>query len=201
MAQKAQLRARLKDVVKHLDPLQRARKDMAISERLKACLNDRFSASQNRQLIIGVYAPLKDEVSWYQTSFEHFNLAFPARNGASSENMSFYPAKYHELTESSEFGALIRVPASGREPVAPSIVVVPGLAFSTKGFRLGRGKGYYDKYLEHYKGPTIGVCYEEQIVDNIPTQVHDCPVGLLITEDRLIDCQMERKAGPSGGSK
>ncbi|MFR4021943.1 MAG: 5-formyltetrahydrofolate cyclo-ligase [[Eubacterium] siraeum] len=41
------------------------------------------------------------------------------------------------------------------------MLIVPALCFNAKGFRLGYGKGYYDRFINGYKGYTVGVCYEE----------------------------------------
>ena len=61
-------------------------------------------------------------------------------------------------------------------------VVVPGLAFSVDGTRMGRGKGYYDKYLSQsdFSALKIGVCYHEQLVPHIPTEPHDVPMDVVI---------------------
>lgn len=64
------------------------------------------------------------------------------------------------------------------------LVIVPGVAFDRKGNRLGRGKGYYDRFLKDLtlKGiPSIGIAFDFQVVDNIPTLSHDLPVTKLIT--------------------
>lgn len=61
-------------------------------------------------------------------------------------------------------------------------MLVPGLAFTKQGHRLGRGKGYYDAYLERCKMSntqsltTIGLAFTEQMVDYIPTHEHDVSV-------------------------
>lgn len=64
------------------------------------------------------------------------------------------------------------------------LVVVPGVAFDRDGNRVGRGKGYYDKFLKSLreKGiPAVGIAFDFQVVDHIPTLSHDLPVEKLIT--------------------
>lgn len=64
------------------------------------------------------------------------------------------------------------------------LVIVPGVAFDKEGNRLGRGKGYYDRFLKDLttKGiSSIGIAFNFQVVDNIPTLSHDLPVTKLIT--------------------
>ena len=70
------------------------------------------------------------------------------------------------------------------------LIVVPGVAFDTKGNRMGHGKGYYDRLLENKKQiPTIGLALEFQIIDQIPTEKHDIPLDKIVTEKRIIDCR------------
>ncbi len=65
------------------------------------------------------------------------------------------------------------------------VVIVPGIAFTKSGDRLGFGKGYYDRLLSDFKGVKIGVCYDFQIIDNIPVSPHDVSMDLIITESRI----------------
>lgn len=70
------------------------------------------------------------------------------------------------------------------------LIVVPGVAFDLRGYRIGYGKGYYDKFLNSYRGMhrdlhTIAAAFEVQLVDAIPEEVHDVPVDSLVTESRV----------------
>ena len=65
------------------------------------------------------------------------------------------------------------------------LIHVPGLAFTTEGYRIGYGGGYYDRYLEHFPGHTLSTIYPCQIKDFIPEK-HDIPVQeVLIDEGNL----------------
>lgn len=66
--------------------------------------------------------------------------------------------------------------------VSPSVFIVPGLSFSKDGRRLGRGKGFYDRYLENKDVFKIGVCSEAQLSDEIEIQEHDVLMDVVITE-------------------
>jgi 5-formyltetrahydrofolate cyclo-ligase len=66
------------------------------------------------------------------------------------------------------------------------VVVVPGLAFDERGTRLGRGKGYYDRFLKSNKTYAIGLAYEVQIHKNLPKDAHDMSMDMVITEKRII---------------
>ena len=65
------------------------------------------------------------------------------------------------------------------------LIHVPGLVFTTEGYRIGYGGGYYDRYLEHFSGHTLSTIYPCQIQDFIP-ESHDIPVEeVLIDEGNL----------------
>lgn len=66
------------------------------------------------------------------------------------------------------------------------LVIVPGICFDRNGFRIGYGGGYYDRYLSEYKGLTISLAFEAQIVPSIPVQSHDVPVHQILTEKEVI---------------
>jgi 5-formyltetrahydrofolate cyclo-ligase len=76
----------------------------------------------------------------------------------------------------------MRVGAYGiLEPTGPlftdydsiDLAVVPGVAFTRDGVRLGRGKGYYDRLLPRIKSPKVGICFPFQILESIPTEPFD----------------------------
>jgi 5-formyltetrahydrofolate cyclo-ligase len=79
-----------------------------------------------------------------------------------------------------------------REPVAGNpvplsmldLVVVPGLGFTPAGYRIGRGMGFYDRFLaqDEFLGTSCGLAFEEQIVPSVPTLDHDIALGMLATD-------------------
>lgn len=57
------------------------------------------------------------------------------------------------------------------------VAVVPGMAFDNDGHRLGRGKGYYDRFLRQLPSAyKLGLCFSWQLVDHVPTDEHDIPM-------------------------
>lgn len=85
----------------------------------------------------------------------------------------------------------LREPRAGL-PALPldqlSHVLVPGLAFDRAGRRLGRGAGYYDRFLPRLPPTTliIGVCFDYQIIDHVPTEAHDVRMHALLTPSVFI---------------
>ncbi len=65
-------------------------------------------------------------------------------------------------------------------------VLVPGLAFTRRGHRLGYGGGYYDAFLACCSAQAIGVAFESQLVESVPVGAHDWAVDIVVTEARTI---------------
>lgn len=68
------------------------------------------------------------------------------------------------------------------------VLIAPGIAFDQKGYRIGYGGGYYDRYLTDFKNSTISLAFELQIVDKIPINEYDLSICTIITEERFINC-------------
>ncbi len=68
----------------------------------------------------------------------------------------------------------------------PDIVIVPGISFGLCMHRLGYGKGYYDRYLSKSPAYRIGVCFDFQIMERLPTHENDERMDEIITEKRII---------------
>lgn len=90
----------------------------------------------------------------------------------------------------------IRSPRSGRAVSSGLIdlIFVPGLAFDPAGHRLGRGGGYYDRFLPRLRPSLtkVGLAFDRQIVDRIPAADHDVPMDMVVTERRVITVHAAR---------
>jgi len=64
-----------------------------------------------------------------------------------------------------------------------SLCLVPALGYDVKGFRIGYGKGFYDRFLAQYTGISAGLCYNECMTLRCPAEAHDCKVNLLVTAE------------------
>lgn len=79
------------------------------------------------------------------------------------------------------------------EPETLDLILTPGMAFSPTGARLGRGKGYYDRFLARTQGKTMGICFESRMFASIPMEEHDRFVDAVLTDKRAILCETEGK--------
>ena len=83
-------------------------------------------------------------------------------------------------------GQGVREPVGGK-PVPVDfidLVIVPGLGFTDTGYRIGRGMGFYDRFLAQpeFIGRSCGLAYEEQVLPELPVLDHDVPLGMLVTD-------------------
>ena len=69
---------------------------------------------------------------------------------------------------------------------ALSLILVPGLCFDVRGFRLGHGGGYYDRYLTGASGTSVALCRDRLLFPALPVEPHDLPVKLVLTETRSL---------------
>ncbi len=81
-------------------------------------------------------------------------------------------------------GLAVVVPEEEPDAATIDLVVVPGVAFTASGHRLGQGGGWYDRFLTELRPGVmrIGVCFAECLVDYVPTEDHDVTMDLVITD-------------------
>jgi 5-formyltetrahydrofolate cyclo-ligase len=89
---------------------------------------------------------------------------------------------------------ILTVAEEGRVMLPPGsldLIVVPGVAFGLDGSRLGMGAGFYDRFLSEREPQArrIALCFDCQLAEEIPMEVHDQRVEAIITETRFIDCR------------
>ena len=124
--------------------------------------------------VVALFVALPDEPQTAdfieQLSLQNKRIVVPRIEG---KDMNFY-----DISEGLQCGAFGIMEPIANTPIKPceiDLMIVPGVAFTREGARLGRGKGFYDKYLSRsgFRAYTIGVCYPCQIVESLPTEPHD----------------------------
>lgn len=78
-------------------------------------------------------------------------------------------------------------------PQEIDILVVPGIVYSEKGYRIGYGGGYYDRFLMNYKGDTLSLAFDIQVVKYVEYDVFDIPVDKIITPNEAFLCKQIRQ--------
>lgn len=106
--------------------------------------------------------------------------------------------KLSSVKDANQFVYGIRQPEIDEDNVVTKeeidVVFVPAIAFDVSGFRTGYGKGYYDRWLEGIPAEkTVGIAFDFQVTDKLPTDEFDLPVGTIVTEKRIIYVHKTRK--------
>ena len=179
---RGEIRAALAAMPRHL----RAAEDNCLRERLGLLL--RGWLADNRAGYVLAYLPLPDEPDISALLPEIAaagRLCLPRVNA----DGTMRALTVHDLAREVGPGALgVREPDASCATVAAEeigLIIVPGRAFTRTGLRLGRGKGYYDRFLALCRrAQTVAVAYSPQILPALPTAGHDRPVGLVISPER-----------------
>lgn len=140
--------------------------------------------------IILFYYPIKNEISPMplieMTQKMGKKIAFPICN-TEQNTLSFRTVNSIDELIPSHFG-IPEPPSSNETPIwtERTIVIVPALAFSKDGQRLGYGKGFYDKFLREFMGISVGFSYSSLVLDSIPIDKHDIPLKMIVTESEVL---------------
>lgn len=181
--QKAEIRARLKQIRAAIPADDRQKLSLAITGKILD-----LGAIRRSQHIF-IYISCDSEVGTHDLINELLkqgkNLAVPKI--IDSDHMEAVAFNDWDELETGQLGIL--TPKSS-EPMAGKfdIVITPGLGFTTKGYRIGYGRGYYDKWFAtHHVQQKIAVTFDAQIIKTLPVTEFDVPVNMIVTESRIIE--------------
>jgi 5-formyltetrahydrofolate cyclo-ligase len=185
--QKRMLRRRMLDLRESLSPEQVRRESLAVCERLV-----RHPVFKEGETIL-FYFPFRKEVDVRPAMEEAWSagkrVVLPKADPA-TKTLSFFSLRRGEPLVSGSYGipepsgkASAKIP-----PGAIDLVVVPGVAFDERGYRLGYGGGYYDRFFSRHPGPfkRIGVAYSFQVVPTVCPEEHDQRLDGLITPSKTL---------------
>lgn len=175
---KSSIRKQILEKLKALSRIEKMQQSKAIEQQLKSILTDELG-------LWVAYKNLSDEpeIQWDQVSTD-IRWAFPK---IKNDTLEFY--KDSEMFTKSELG--FAEPINGTRVGLDEIqgCILPGLAFDKKGYRLGRGKGFYDRALSEYKGTKIGVCFKTSLwtslCEELPHEPHDVRCDQIVTENQI----------------
>ena len=175
---KKDIRKETKAVVLSLTAEQKNSESQALCERLQALV------TEHKPQVVALFSPLPDEIDVSPLAGRLACRVVMPRvgDGADGEpDMEFFDYAPQAMA-SGAYG--IVEPQSGEPCRAEDIdlMIVPGVAFASDGRRLGRGKGYYDRYLSQggFRAYCVGVCYACQLREDIPAEMHDKKVEKVI---------------------
>lgn len=178
---KINLRARYRQFRERLGEDQKIALDSTIQSRLLALRE--YAAADT--IFTYVSKPIEvDTIALIKAALANHKLVAVPRCVPNTYDMQFYYITSLDDLEKGSFGVLEPVVSRCR-PVtdfSQGFCIVPGLSFDAQGYRLGYGKGYYDRFLAEFSGDTVGICYSGCVQWNLPHGYYDRPVDILITE-------------------
>lgn len=180
---KADLRRQQKKIRRAITAEEKLRKDSRIFERLREIL------TAGHENTVFTYVSGDMEVDTRQIILYSLKVgkrvAVP-RCLDGKGNMRFYYIASLEQLEEGRFGILEPCRLCREvQDLSSGFCLVPGLRFDRKGYRLGYGGGYYDRFLAGFTGVSIGLCYDEDLMQALPVNSFDQAVDMLVTETAL----------------
>ena len=171
---KKDLRQQIRIAKKQHTPEELQKQSEAVLQKLAS--HPRFLAAERVML----YASLPDEVqtlSFIEEWRHRKTIILPTVVGD-----DIIPVELADNTPFAEGDFHIPEPQNNPYTGAFDLIVVPGMAFDSEGHRLGRGRGYYDRFLaQHPQTPTLGLCFDFQLVPEVPSEPHDRPIDEILT--------------------
>ena len=181
---KTELRQKYRSLRQSMPPEIKEQKDEAIAAQVRRLWQ------YQRNSVLLIYVSTSIEVDTFriirQAIADGKRVAVP-RCIPDTRNMEFYYIRSTDELKPGMFGVL------EPDPIAENLYsesdgglcIVPAFSYDWRGYRLGYGKGYYDRFLSRFEGNMVGICYSECVQRSLPHGRFDRPVELLVTESYL----------------
>ena len=141
---------------------------------------------RNQWLLIYVSMPLEvDTRRIIRQAWQDGKRVAVPRCVPQTREMDFYEIRSFEDLTSGTFGVEEPLPKPGNlaTDLKQGLCIVPALCYDREGYRLGYGKGYYDRFLARFKGDVIGICYSDEVLLRLPRDRFDCAVDTVVTDE------------------
>ena len=183
---KAAVRRQLRDTLAHISEADRHAKSAA------ACALIAASPEFQHARVIMLFLSMPSEIDTSALALR----AWQAGKTVAVPKVSWDQRRMLPIEVTSLNSATMTTTGPGvREPIAGNpvpmreidFVIVPGLGFTKRGYRIGRGMGFYDRFLAQtdFMGVSCGLAFEEQIVADLPILDHDVPLSMLATDQGI----------------
>lgn len=155
-----------------------------IHERSRIIFNkvEQLQVFEKSQIVLAYWA-LPGEVQTQDFILKWFHektILLPVIDG---ENLLLRPFKgIHRMQIQNSLGIAEPLGGNFTEWDKVDLAIIPGIAFDKQNNRLGRGKAYYDRLLVNLKTFRLGVCFNFQLFDQIPSSDHDIPMDMVLTD-------------------
>ena len=181
---KTELRQKYRSLRQSMPPEIKAEKDEAIAAQVRRL----WQYQSNRVLLVYVSTEIEvDTFRIIRQALEDGKKVAVPRCVPDTRNMEFYYIRSTDERKPGMFGVL------EPEPNPDNLYhendggrgLVPAFSYDWSGYRLGYGKGYYDRFLSRFQGNIVGICYSDCVQRSLPHGRFDRPVELLVTEKYL----------------
>ena len=181
MLTKKELRKEIVEARKNMSPEDVAEKSELICSRIVE------TSFYGKATDICIYMPIRNEVD------VTLLIPFAEKDGKGiwipkviGEEMIFNAYEEDKIEISGSFKIRESTSEKVLVPDENTLIVMPGAVFDVKGNRIGYGGGYYDRYLEkHPMCSTLAVCYDLQVVKELPAEPHDIKPQMIVTETSI----------------
>lgn len=181
---KTELRQKYRGLRQAMTPEIKEERDAAIAAQVRRL----WQYSRNRVLLVYVSTPIEvDTHRIIRNALEDGKKVAVPRCVPDTRNMEFYYIDSLDDLHPGAFGVLEPDPDPERlyYEQEGGLCLVPAFSYDWQGFRLGYGKGYYDRFLSRFNGNMVGICYSDCVQRSLPHGRYDRPVELLVTEKYL----------------
>lgn len=180
--QKRELRKQFKELRDTISPVDRKREDLAILENLRPWIEDTSLESWM------VYLSFGSETDTTELIRKLLTLGKEVFAPRMTEKEELESVRLRDSSEYETHTWGIREPKGVSMPhdFRADVVIVPGLAFDAKGNRLGYGRGFYDRFLTLRPRLCIGIAYQCQLAETLPTEKHDLPLDTVVSSDGIV---------------
>lgn len=181
---KTELREKYRNLRQNMPPAMKQEYDEAIAKQVASL----WQYKKTNTLLIYVSTPIEvDTHAIIRRALEDGKQVAVPRCVPNSRQMEFYYIHSMDELAPGTFGVL--EPPCNQDRLFTTaenaLCIVPAFSYDWRGFRLGYGKGYYDRFLSRFEGHIVGVCYSACVQRSLPHGRYDRPVELLVTEKYL----------------
>lgn len=185
---KAQLRRILRQRIRQI-PAEQLRQRSA-----QACRNLGSTEAFEKAVVVMLFLSMRNEIDSsvaIQLAWQAGKIVAVPKVDWDARSMEPVVLESMDHLQTDQKGLMVPIQARPLPPQAIDLIVIPGLGFDRLGHRLGRGKGFYDRFLTepHLRAVRCGLCLDEQLMDSIPVNDQDQPVQMIVTDRQILRVQ------------
>ncbi len=188
---KREIRETMKRQMNTLKPSERLSYNHALYKRLWD--HEAWKTHRNLGLTLSTSLEINTEPIIHRAWQDSKRVAVP-KCEPNAKHLIFRTLSSFDQLESVFFGLKEPIPSLTPliQPDAIDLLIVPGLCFDQRGFRIGFGGGYYDRFLVGFNGLKVGLAYDFQVLETLSEESHDIPVDWVLTPTKSIHCSNGR---------